>query len=96
MKLTREQISDALSQWNQAWDDHDLDGVMALFHADVVFENWTGGKAKGMHDAGDNGQGRFWELLQPLRVPGRMPQGYQGQIHRKTEQGIPEGIQLSF
>ena len=48
MKLTREQIKDALAEWNRAWDDHDLDGVMALFHADVVFDNWTGGKAKGM------------------------------------------------
>jgi len=48
MKLTREQIKNALAEWNRAWDDHDLDGVMALFHADVVFDNWTGGKAKGM------------------------------------------------
>jgi len=48
MKLTKKEIKDALAQWNQAWDNHDLDGVMALFHADVVFENWTGGKAKGI------------------------------------------------
>ena len=48
MKLTREQIVTALTQWNQAWDDHDLEGVMALFHDDVLFENWTGGKAKGI------------------------------------------------
>ena len=34
-------------RWNAAWDSHDLDGVMTLFHKDVLFENWTGGKVKG-------------------------------------------------
>lgn len=28
--------------WLVAWGKHDLDGVMALMHDDVVFENWTG------------------------------------------------------
>ena len=48
MKLTKQEIRDALAEWNQAWDAHDLDGVIALFHGDVVFENWTGGKAEGI------------------------------------------------
>ena len=47
MKLNRIQIEDALSKWNEAWDAHDLDGVMTLFHDDVVFDNWTGGQARG-------------------------------------------------
>lgn len=47
MKLKRIQIEDALSKWNEAWDAHDLDGVMTLFHDDVVFDNWTGGQARG-------------------------------------------------
>jgi hypothetical protein len=45
--LSREKIEAALRQWHKAWADHDLDGVMALFHEDVLFENWTGGKAEG-------------------------------------------------
>jgi ketosteroid isomerase-like protein len=45
--LTRKQILEALRKWNQAWDEHDLDGVMALFHEAVVFENWTGGTVNG-------------------------------------------------
>jgi ketosteroid isomerase-like protein len=45
--LSRSEILKALNQWNRAWDAHDLDGVMALFHEDIVFENWTGGKAEG-------------------------------------------------
>ncbi len=44
---TRREIEKVLIKWNQSWDDHDLDGVMELFHEDVLFENWTGGKAEG-------------------------------------------------
>lgn len=47
--LSREEIENALSEWQQAWAEHDLDGVMALFHDEVMFENWTGGKALGKH-----------------------------------------------
>ena len=47
MILTRQEIENALRQWNTAWDNHDLDGVMDLFHEDCLFENWTGAKVKG-------------------------------------------------
>jgi ketosteroid isomerase-like protein len=47
MPLSREEIEKALKEWNLAWDSHDLDGVMDLFHQDVTFENWTGAKVKG-------------------------------------------------
>jgi len=47
MKLTKKEIKDALDKWNRSWYDHDLDGVMALFHDDILFENWTGAKAEG-------------------------------------------------
>ena len=47
MILSRREIKNALKQWNLAWDNHDLEGVMKLFHDEVVFENWTGGKAQG-------------------------------------------------
>jgi ketosteroid isomerase-like protein len=45
--LSREELKKALRRWNQAWDRHDLEGVMELFHEDILFENWTGGKAQG-------------------------------------------------
>ena len=45
--LSRKEIKEALGRWNQAWDRHDLDGVMDLFHEGVYFENWTGGKVQG-------------------------------------------------
>lgn len=47
MTLSREEIRTALREWNLAWDNHDLEGVMKLFHDDVLFENWTGGKVLG-------------------------------------------------
>ena len=45
--LSKNEILDALAKWNQAWNQHDLDGVMALFHQDIIFDNWTGGRAEG-------------------------------------------------
>ena len=44
---SRREIEAALHKWHQAWTDHNLDGVMELFHEDIFFENWTGGKAQG-------------------------------------------------
>ena len=45
--LTAKEIKEVMARWNEAWNAHDLDAVMELFHEDVVFENWTGGAARG-------------------------------------------------
>jgi len=45
--LTRDEIRKAMEKWNESWEIHDLHGVMELFHEDLIFENWTGGKAQG-------------------------------------------------
>jgi ketosteroid isomerase-like protein len=47
MKLSRDEIRKALAQWNHAWDRHDLGGVMSLFHDNVTFDNFTGGRVEG-------------------------------------------------
>ena len=47
MKLARKEIIRQLKKWNLAWENHDLDKVMALFHEDIFFENWTGAYIKG-------------------------------------------------
>ncbi|MFH1090441.1 MAG: nuclear transport factor 2 family protein [Pseudomonadota bacterium] len=47
MMLSREEILAAMTKWGAAWDNHDLDGVMELFHDQVVFDNWTGGRVEG-------------------------------------------------
>ena len=44
------EIEKLLKDWNRAWDRHDLDGVMQLFHEDVIFENWTGARAQGQNE----------------------------------------------
>lgn len=41
MALTKAEILAHIKIWLQAWDDHNLAGVMALMHDEVVFENWT-------------------------------------------------------
>ena len=45
--LSRDDIKNALTSWNLAWDNHNLDGVMELFHDDVFFEHWHGAKVRG-------------------------------------------------
>jgi len=45
--LTGEEIRKSLLDWYRAWDHHDLDVVMQLFHDDILFENWTGGRVEG-------------------------------------------------
>lgn len=47
MTLSREEIGNALKEWNRAWERFDLEGVLAFMHEDVLFENWTGAKAAG-------------------------------------------------
>lgn len=47
MKLSQKQIRTLLKTWNLAWGKYDLDRVMALFHDDIFFENWTGAYVKG-------------------------------------------------
>ncbi|HSR10782.1 MAG TPA: nuclear transport factor 2 family protein [Thermodesulfobacteriota bacterium] len=45
--IPQDEIKRLLEEWNRAWDRHDLEGVMDLFHDEIVFENWTGGAARG-------------------------------------------------
>lgn len=42
MTLAQSELRARIKIWLQAWDEHNLDGVMALMHDDVSFENWTG------------------------------------------------------
>jgi hypothetical protein len=42
MNLGKSEMQNHITMWLQAWNNHNLDGVMDLIHDDVVFENWTG------------------------------------------------------
>ena len=45
--LSRDEIEESLARWQQAWNRHDLEGVMALIHDQVLFETWSGARVKG-------------------------------------------------
>jgi len=45
--LLKEEIKEILTRWEQAWNEHDLNGVLEAFHDDILFENWTGGQVRG-------------------------------------------------
>jgi hypothetical protein len=40
--ISREEIESALTKWKHSWNNHDLNGVMDLFHENILFENWDG------------------------------------------------------
>lgn len=45
--LSRAELRALLTGWQDAWNRHDLEGVMALFDDDVLFDNWTGQQVRG-------------------------------------------------
>ena len=38
-------LEEAIGRYNRAWNDHDLDAIMAMHAPDMVFENHTAGEA---------------------------------------------------
>ena len=38
-------LDDAIGRYNDAWNDHDLDAIMAMHAPDMVFENHTAGES---------------------------------------------------
>jgi steroid delta-isomerase-like uncharacterized protein len=38
-------LEQAIERYNQAWNDHDLDAIMAMHAPDMVFENHTAGES---------------------------------------------------
>lgn len=45
--LTRDEIIESLVEMNEAFNAHDLDGVLDYLHEEIYFENWTGGRVRG-------------------------------------------------
>jgi len=45
--LSRRELAGLLAGWQEAWNRHDLDRVMALFDDDVLFDSWTGQRLQG-------------------------------------------------
>jgi steroid delta-isomerase-like uncharacterized protein len=38
-------LEEAIARYNRAWNDHDLDAIMAMHAPDMVFENHTAGES---------------------------------------------------
>jgi len=47
MKPTTEEVKLVFKEWLKSWNNHDLEGVLSLFHNDVIFDNFTGTKIVG-------------------------------------------------
>jgi hypothetical protein len=57
MNLSKTEALTLFNEWLRAWNKHDLERVMDLFHENVVFENWTGAKI-----TGKNALKKAWSL----------------------------------
>jgi steroid delta-isomerase-like uncharacterized protein len=40
-----EALHEAIERYNEAWNDHDLEAIMAMHAADMVFDNHTAGES---------------------------------------------------
>ena len=45
--LSKQELREAMTRWGRSWDEHDIGGVMDLFHEEVFFEHWTGTRVNG-------------------------------------------------
>ena len=63
-------LEDVIDAYNEAWNKHDLDGIVSLHAPDMVFENWNAG------ERAEGGQvrahiGEIFENWPDLRFTGR-------------------------
>lgn len=47
MKLSRDKIETSFYAWLNAWNCHNLDGVLHFIHNDIIFTSWDGKVIKG-------------------------------------------------
>jgi steroid delta-isomerase-like uncharacterized protein len=65
-----EALEEAIERYNDAWNAHDLDAIMAMHAPDMVFENHTAGeRAEG--EAVREHVGRIFESWPDIRFEGR-------------------------
>jgi steroid delta-isomerase-like uncharacterized protein len=60
----------AIERYNQAWNDHDLDAIMAMHAPDMVFENHTAGESAQGEEVRDH-IGAIFEAWPDIRFEGR-------------------------
>ena len=63
-------LEDVIDSYNEAWNKHDLDGIVSLHAPDMVFENWNAGeRAEGNQVRAHIGE--IFENWPDLRFTGR-------------------------
>ena len=72
--MTEQDSPDALQQtidrYNEAWNAHDLDAIMAMHAPDMVFENHTAGESAQGEEVREH-IGRIFESWPDIRFEGR-------------------------
>ena len=89
--LTRDELSTAFAKWGVAWNEHDLDGVMDLFHDEIYFrelDRWLGQRQR----ESASGLGPLVCQSWGIQVYGRRD------LHRRgrTKNALPLAARLSF
>jgi ketosteroid isomerase-like protein len=59
-KDSPEALEERIGRYNDAWNDHDLDAIMAMHAPDMVFENHTAGEAA----AGEEARGHIGSIFE--------------------------------
>jgi ketosteroid isomerase-like protein len=67
-KDSPESLERAIAAYNEAWNSHDLDAIMALHAPDMVFENHTAGESA----QGDDVRGHIGSIMSADRAGGLM------------------------
>ena len=47
MRLSRSEIYEQFNKWLDAWNEHDLEGVMEFMHEEIIFNSWNGSSVCG-------------------------------------------------
>jgi steroid delta-isomerase-like uncharacterized protein len=67
---TEAALRGAIDRYNAAWNDHDLDAIMAMHAPDMVFENHTAGESAQGEEVRQH-IGRIFEAWPDIRFEGR-------------------------
>jgi steroid delta-isomerase-like uncharacterized protein len=63
-------LEKAIARYNEAWNAHDLDAIVAMHAPDMVFENHTAGEVAQGEDVREH-VGRIFESWPDIRFEGR-------------------------
>ena len=63
-------LTETIGRYNDAWNDHDLDAIMAMHAPGMVFENHTAGERAEGEEVRDH-IGRIFDAWPDLRFAGR-------------------------